>query len=949
MNLKKMILHVNGVDRMIICDPEKDTLADVLRRIGLSGVKVGCGTGVCGACSVILEGEVVRSCARRIRSIKEYSKITTIEGIGTPQHLHPLQVAWMNFGAVQCGFCSPGFIVSSYALLEKNSNPSREDVRDWFQKHRNVCRCTGYKQLVDAVMAAAKVLRGEATIDDITFKLPEDGDYYGKPLVRPAALAKVCGLADYGEDMAMKMPQGTLHAAVVQPRITHHANIINIDTSEAEAMPGVVKVVTHKDVQGTNYLNLATASKRSTTTKPAHVIFSYDKIYRYGDIVGVVVADTLEHARAAAAKVNVEIEQLPEYLSYLDAVMPDAVRVHDDTPNIISVQPVLKGAALENPGAVSEMIDSSAYSVQGSFYSSRQPHLSIEGDTVQAYFDPDGVMTVHCKAQAIGANIGNIAKAIGLPNDKVRIIMNHTGGSFGWSINGQSYALTAACAMAVNEPVALHMTYEEHQHYSGKRSASFSNARVACDENGKITAAEFDIGLDHGAFQDAESIVNRPARFFYFPYNIPHVAGMSRLANTNQTFGVAYRGFGSPQAYTAGEAIVDMLAEKAGIDPFEFRWRNIAREGELNINSYPFYEYPMEDMMTKLRPLYEKALAEAKAADTPEVRRGVGIAWGGYNVSSGPADVAEVAIELMPDGTFTKYDTWQDVGQGGDIGSLMVTLAALKPLGVKPEQIKLIQNDSATSPISGGSSASRMHFMTSNATKMAADRLIDAMRKADGTFRTYDEMVAENLPTKYVAEHSNTTFPGLSNLSPNTGIGNPTPAYAYALFMSEVAVEVATGKTTVLRYSCVDDVGVIGNIDTLNGQLFGGNSHSIGFALSETYEDVTKHTNIARSGVPYIKDIPDDMPIIHLENPRKENAFGSSGASEAYQSSGHVSVINAINNAVGVRIYELPATPDKVKAGIDALAAGKKLEPPAPYFLGSDLIEALDDIIANPV
>jgi aldehyde oxidoreductase len=156
MKLKKMWLNINGVNRMFACDPEKDTLAEVLRRLGLTGVKVGCGTGVCGACSVILDGKVIRSCTRKIGSVKEYSKVITIEGIGTPNNLHPLQVAFMNNGAVQCGFCTPGFIVSAYALLKENNNPTREEVRDWFQKHRNVCRCTGYKQIVDAVMDAAK-------------------------------------------------------------------------------------------------------------------------------------------------------------------------------------------------------------------------------------------------------------------------------------------------------------------------------------------------------------------------------------------------------------------------------------------------------------------------------------------------------------------------------------------------------------------------------------------------------------------------------------------------------------------------------------------------------------------------------------------------------------------------------------------------------------------------
>lgn len=176
------MLNINGVDRMFMCDPENDKLSDVLRRIGLTGVKVGCGTGVCGSCSIILNGQVIRSCTKKISQVEEYSKITTIEGIGTPQHLHPLQVAWMNCGAVQCGFCVPGFIVSAYALLEQNPDPTREEVRDWFQKTRNVCRCTGYKQIVDAVMAAAKVMRGECSIEDIKFHNPEDGNYYGNRL-----------------------------------------------------------------------------------------------------------------------------------------------------------------------------------------------------------------------------------------------------------------------------------------------------------------------------------------------------------------------------------------------------------------------------------------------------------------------------------------------------------------------------------------------------------------------------------------------------------------------------------------------------------------------------------------------------------------------------------------------------------------------------------------------
>ncbi|MDR1705264.1 MAG: molybdopterin-dependent oxidoreductase [Clostridiales bacterium] len=951
--LRKMWLNINGVNRMFICDPENDKLADVLRRIGCTSVKVGCGTGVCGSCSVILNGELIRSCNRRIKNVDEYAKVITVEGIGTPMNPHPIQIAFMNNGSIQCGFCIPGFVVSAYALLLKNNNPTREEVRDWFTKHRNVCRCTGYKQIVDGVMAAAKVMRGEATVEEITYQLPKDNEYYGKPVVRPTALAKVTGTADYGDDQELKMPPNSLHAVMVQPKAAHHANIVNIDISEAEKMPGVLKVILARDLieaGGTNIMAEGQFHERTTVMQPSRKVLCDDKIYRWGDVVGLVVADTKEHARAAAPKVKVELEKLPEYLNYLEAVMPDAMRIHADTPNIFSMQPLLRGDGLEDASNVAARIDNADISVEGSFYSSREPHLSVEGDAVQAYFDEDGLLTFQCKSQGVYSSIGRIGNSLGLKKNQMRVLMNPTGASFGWSTNAGDLCLAGAAAVVMKAPVALSMSYEEHQHFSGKRCPSYSNGRLACDKDGHITAGEFDIGMDHGAYSwGGDDIMTKPARFTFWPYYVPHAAGLVRIANTNHNFGTAYRSYGSPQAFTIGEALVDMLAEKAGIDPFEFRWLNIAREGQDNINSYPFRQYPMEEMMKIMKPHYDKAVAEAKAKSTPEVKRGVGLAWGGFNVTEGGTDSASAALELNPDGTFSKYDTYQELGQGGDIGSLMLTLEALKPLGVTPERIRLIQNDTKLCPDSGMSGASRTHYMSGHATIIAAEKLIAAMKKPDGSFRTYDEMVKENIPTKYLGTYSNTSVPGIKRLNPNTGVGDPNPAYTYCLNMAEVEVDTATGKARCVRFVCVDDVGKIGNIQAVNGQAYGGISHSIAFALSEIYEDVKKHTNLASCGVPYCNDTPDDIEVIHYERPDELGPFGSSGASEAFQASGHVAVINAINNACGVRVYELPATPDKIKAGLDAIAAGK--EPPKPwkYFLGSDLYEELENIKANPV
>jgi aldehyde oxidoreductase len=251
MRLERLNLRINGVDRFVTCDPENDSLAEVLRRMGLTGVKVGCGTGVCGARSVILNGEVVRSCTKKMKRVAEFSEIITIEGIGTPQHLHPLQQAWITRGGAQRGVCSPCFLVSAFGLFQQNLSPTREDVRQWFKEHHNICRCTGYKQLVDAVMAAAEVMRGEKTMKDIAYDFEAETEIYGSRRPRPTALAKVTGLADYGDDVALQTPPGTAHLAVVMAG-AHHANIVSIDTGEAEAMPGVIKVLTGKDVKGSS-------------------------------------------------------------------------------------------------------------------------------------------------------------------------------------------------------------------------------------------------------------------------------------------------------------------------------------------------------------------------------------------------------------------------------------------------------------------------------------------------------------------------------------------------------------------------------------------------------------------------------------------------------------------------------------------------------------------------
>jgi aldehyde oxidoreductase len=943
MKLTRLTLNINGVDRPVLCDPENDNLAVAIRRLGLTGTKIGCGTGVCGACSIILNGKVVRSCTKKMKSVPEFSEITTIEGIGTPQHLHPLQQAWITYGGVQCGFCSPGFIVSAYQLLAENLNPTREDVREWFRKHRNICRCTGYKPLVDAVMAAAKVMSGEATMKDITYDFAGEKEIYGSAHPRPSALIKVTGLADYGDDIKLKMPGGSAFLAVVLSEVPH-AKIISIDTQEAEAMPGVYKVMTAKDVKGPNNMaSPAVIPRQKGKGITEFPIIAGKKICRRGDVVALVAADTEECARAAAKKVKQNLEILPAYMTFPEAVMPNAIQLHESLPNFYMEQPVFKGKD------TAELFEDAAFVAEGSFHSQHEPHLPIEPDVVQGYWGADGMLTIQCKSQSIDESRDAVAMACGIPKENLRMILNPVGGSFGYSTSSNTYALVATAVQNLDRPCSLTLSYDEFNHMTGKRSATFTNGRIACDKEGKIIGAEYDIALDHGAYAVvAGHIFNNLVSVGFHGYNIPNFKALARGGSSNHAFNTAYRGFGSPQVYTCTEALIDMAAEKAGIDSWEFRYKNAARPGDLTINSCPYHDYLYPTLLEKIKPIYEQYQAEAKAAKAEGKNVGVGLSMGGFIITIGMFDKAEVALQLNPDGSITHFNTWEDMGQGGDIGTLTHTVKALAPLGIKSHRVQLVMNDSKICPDTGLAAASRSHYMAGNATIDAANKLMDAMRKKDGTYRTHAEMIAEKIPTKHVGHYDQFNIGLPPGLNPDTGHGEKNPTYMYGVNVAQVEVDVKTGKTKVLKFTWVGDVGTVGNKLAVEGQGYGGISHSIGFALSEDYDAQDKHGNMVGCGVPTIDMIPDDLNLIFNVTPRPHGPHGSCGCSEVFQSSNHMAVINAINNACGVRIYALPATPDKVKAALEAKQRGEDMTPPK-YFLGSDFEEELEYIKARPI
>ncbi len=907
--MQKKKLYVNGIERSVVTEGS-DLLADVIRKsLRLTGTKVGCGKGQCGACNVIMDGKLIRSCITKMERVPDGAAITTIEGIGTPQDLHALQMAWMIHGGAQCGFCTPGFIVSAKALIDSNPDPSRDDIRDWFQKYKNACRCTGYQMLVDAVQDAVRVLKGEISMQDLAFKLPENGKVLGTSMPRPSAAAKVTGTWDFGADAGLQLPENTLQLALVQAEVSH-ANILAIDTSEAERMPGVVKVVTHKDIKGKNRIT-------GLITFPSNLGDGWDrpilcdtKVFQYGDAIAIVCADTEKHAREAAKKVKVELEVLPAYMSAPEAMEPDAIEIHPGTPNIYYIQKIAKGEDTK------PIFDKAEVVVEGDYYTSRQPHLPIEPDVGFAFLDDAGKLNIHSKSIGLHLHLYMIAPGLGVEPENLVLVQNNAGGTFGYKFSPTMEALVGAAAMATGRPVFLCYDYAQQQIYTGKRSPFWTTVRYAADKEGKLLAMETDWSVDHGPYSEFGDLLTlRGAQYIGAGYDIKNIRGEGRTVCTNHAWGAAFRGYGAPESEFPSEVLMDELAEKLGMDPLELRYKNVYRKGSTTPTGQDPEVYSLPEMIDKLRPKYEAAKKRAAERSTEAVKRGVGVAVGVYGAGLDGPDTSETDVELNPDGTVTIFNTWEDHGQGADMGTLAVAHEALRPLALATDHIRLVMNDTSKCPNSGPAGGSRSQVVTGQAIRVGCEELLKAMKKANGSYRTYEEMQAEGLPTKV---HGKWTAPA-KDCDVN-GQGSPFCCYMYGVFLAEVAVDKATGKTTVEGMTCVADVGTVVNRLVVDGQIYGGLAQGIGLALSEDMEDYDKHTTLLGCGLPYIEDIPDEIVIDYVETMRPLGPYGAAGVGEAPLTAPHPAILNAIFNATGARITTVPATPDVVKAAIDQLA-----------------------------
>ena len=882
--MRKVCLHVNGLAHEVVVGPDQ-VLLDFLRNdLDLIGAKQSCDRkGQCGACTVIVNGKAVRSCLTKMKNL-DGAQVITVEGLGTPDNPHLIQHAFVLAGAIQCGFCTPGMIMAAKALLDANPDPSRDEIKQALR--RNLCRCTGYKKIIDAVRLAGRFLRGEVTPDSM-LPSPEQG-LIGVSLPRPTGYARACGLARFSADYKLS---GVLELVAV--RAPHaHARILSVDTSAAEAMPGVVGVLTAKDIKGTN------RTKYLTDDQP---ILAEDKVHVLGDAVAAVVAQTREQAAAAAQAVKVEYQPLPAVSNPTEAMAPGAPQVHDGKDNVCYQINQVKGDA-------EAAFAQAAFVVEGDYSTPTIHQAALEPEASLAYMEGEGDQA---KLVVVGRsiNIHHHRQVLqeALNWEDIRYEEAYSGGQFGIKLDLTAECLAAAAALHLRRPVRYVCSLTEAMWITTKRHPISSQVRLACDAQGKLTALEAHYIVENGAYTSwGYGITLRVIQMLSGAYNIPNVKSSGKLVYTNNAWGGAARGAGPPQFNFALESAMEDLALKAGWDPLQFRLHNSLQPGQSTSTGQVVEEWAIPTCIEAIRPHFERAQAEADGQRQGRFRRGVGMACASFGIGkAGPGDKSTVAVELNQDGSLSVFGSIADPGEGNDA---MLTQIAAHLMKLPQEKIILFTRDTDRTPDSSSASGSRVTYMSGGAMVNAIENLQAAMAEVGA--QSADDLIKAGKPTRYTGVKLQAT----TALDPQTGQGVPFDSRVHGVQMAEVEVDTETGEVRIIKMTAAGDVGRVINPTIVEGQLEGGLDMGAGMALREKY--VHGQTTDWNSIKFPTMATAMDTEIILLETPRRLGTLGAVGVSEFVLLPTCASITNAIADATGVRMCHLPVRPDVLKKAL---------------------------------
>jgi aldehyde oxidoreductase len=883
-DVKRVNLVINGHPVQVVADERQTVLLDVLRDgLGLVGTKQSCDRkGQCGTCTVLVNGKAELACIVRVARL-DGATVTTIEGLGDPQRPHLIQQAFVLAGAVQCGFCIPGMVMAAKALLDVNPDPTRDQIKQAFR--RNLCRCTGYVKIIDAVQLAGRFLRGEVSPSELT---PDpDAPKIGVSHPRPSAMAKACGTAAFGADI--RMP-GALEVAVV--RSPHgHALIRAIDVSAAAAMPGVAGVMTARDIRGTNRIKYTVADRP---------VLCDSKVHTLGDAVAIVAAETRAQALAAVEAVRVDYEPLVELTTPEAALAPGAPLVHADSPNLCYSQPIIKGDAAAG-------FDRAATVVEARFRTQINHQAPMEPEVSLAYWEGEGEdadLVVIGRSINIHLAMSSLQEALGW--EAIRYEEAFSGGQFGIKVEVITEGIAAAAALHFRRAVRYVPSLAESMLITSKRHPFDMSVRLGADAEGRLTALGMDITVDNGAYMSLGIVIlNRALHMLSSSYHIPNISVTSRLVYTNNPWGSAARGAGPPQTHYALECAVDMLAEKMGIDPLEFRRRNSLRPGQSKATGHVVKEWPFPELCDAIRPRFDAARKEAAATAGKRVLRGIGLGAAAFGIAM-PGDKSIAAVELDQDDGATVYVAAADPGEGND--SMLSQLTA-HVLGLPLSKVRIVTRDTGRTTASGPASGSRVTYMIGGAVVDAAQQLNQAL---DGVgARTRASLLAAGRPTRYVGRR---TTLETAPLDRQTGQGPSLEVEVFSIQLAEVDVDTETGEVKVIRITSAADPGRVIHPRNVEGQLEGGMDMGAGFALREQFI-AGKTKDWISFKFPTMRTAF-DMDVIIRETPRDLGTLGSVGVGEMAMVSTAPAIVNAIRNACGAMIFDLPATPERVKAAL---------------------------------
>ncbi len=795
--------------------------------LGLRSVKDGCSEGACGTCTIIVDGKAVRSCVLSTKRAAGKSIVTT-EGL-SEREKEAFVYAFGAMGSVQCGFCTPGMVMAGKALIDRNPNPAEDDIKQAIVG--NICRCTGYKKIIEGIGLAAAILRGEAVIEK---KLEDGRDFgVGERAFRIDVREKVLGYGEYVDDVVM---EGMVHASAVRSKYPR-ARVLDIDVSEALSLPGVLGVLTAEDVPN---------NKVGHIQQDWDVMIAKGGVTRcVGDAICLVIAENEDILARAKKLVKIDYEELEPVRSVYEAKAPGAPLVHEKG-NLCQSRHVTRGDAKK---ALAE----SKYVVTRSYSTPFTEHAFLEPECALAFPYKDGVK-VYTSDQGVYDTRKEISIMLGWEPERIVVENKLVGGGFGGKEDVSAQHIAVLAALSVGRPVKVKFSRSESIAFHPKRHAMEGRFTLGCDENGIFTGLDCEIYFDTGAYASlCGPVLERACTHSVGPYCYQNTDIRGFGYYTNNPPAGAFRGFGVCQSEFALESTINLLAEKVGISPWEIRYRNAIEPGKVLPNGQiADRSTALKETLEAVREVYEKNAGHA----------GIACAMKNAGVGVGLPDKGRAKLAVH-DGIVEIYAAASDIGQG--CATVFVQMVA-EATGLGRGEIRNRGSNSEVAPDSGTTSGSRQTLITGEAVRMAAAELSDAMREVGGDLSQLEGR-------EFFAEYFEPTDPlGSKKPYPKSHV-----AYGFATH-----VVVLDKDRRVSEVYAAHDSGKVVNPIAIQGQIEGGVLMGLGYALTENFDlkDCVPQNKYGTLGLMRANQIPDIEAIYVEKKELLDVAYGAKGIGE---------------------------------------------------------------------